>query len=62
MTFPDGATPQYKYTRGSWEAVEKDAGCGEIPNRTLTMTDYAADGTQAATDTVGKWRDIDGCG
>jgi glycosidase/fibronectin type 3 domain-containing protein len=60
LPFEDATPLEYKYTRGSWEAVEKDAGCGEIANRAL-MTDYAADGTQAATDTVEKWRDIDGC-
>ena len=36
LPFEDGTSIQYKYTRGSWDAVEKDAGCGEIPNRTLT--------------------------
>lgn len=61
VTFPDGATPQYKYTRGSWDAVEKDSGCGEIPNRTFTVT-YGSDGTQRLDDVVGKWRDIDHCG
>ncbi|MFN8622885.1 MAG: hypothetical protein U0869_19280 [Chloroflexota bacterium] len=61
LPFNDKTALQYKYTRGSWEAVEKDAGCGEIPNRTLT-TDFAAGGTQAVADTVEKWRDIDACG
>jgi hypothetical protein len=45
----------------SWEALEKDAGCGGIPNRTLT-TDFSAGGAQAVADTVEKWRDIDACG
>ena len=38
LPFTEGDAPQYKYTRGSWEAVEKDAGCGEIPNRTVPVT------------------------
>lgn len=61
LTFKDQASPQYKYTRGSWEAVEKDAGCGEIPNRTLLVT-YGSDGRQEVRDEVGKWRDLDACG
>jgi hypothetical protein len=61
LPFTEGDTPQYKYTRGSWEAVEKDAGCGEIPNRTVQVT-YGTDGTQQVGDTVEKWRDVDQCG
>ncbi len=30
IPFEDGTSIEYKYTRGSWEAVEKDDGCGEI--------------------------------
>lgn len=60
LEFEDAADLEYKYTRGSWEAVEKDAGCGEIPNRTLAV-EYTADGSQAVADTVEKWRDLDGC-
>jgi hypothetical protein len=61
LPFGDKASGQYKYTRGSWEAVEKDAACGEIPNRTLTA-EYRGDGSQAVADSVEKWRDIDACG
>jgi hypothetical protein len=61
IAFDDAAQPQYKFTRGSWEAVEKDAGCGEIPNRTITV-DFGAGGTQTVADTVAKWRDVDHCG
>jgi hypothetical protein len=61
LTFTEGRDPQYKYTRGSWEAVEKDDGCGEIPNRTFRVT-HGTDATQALSDRVGKWRDIDQCG
>jgi glycosidase len=61
LTFTEGQDPQYKYTRGSWEAVEKDDGCGEIPNRTFTVT-HGTDARQELSDQVGKWRDIDQCG
>ncbi|MBA2265901.1 MAG: alpha-glucosidase C-terminal domain-containing protein [Chloroflexi bacterium] len=55
------ATPlQYKYTRGSWEAVEKDAGCGEVPNREL-LVEHGVDGTLAQLDEVATWRDVDAC-
>ncbi len=60
LPFEDGTDLEYKYTRGSWEAVEKDAGCGEIANRTLTV-EYAAGGVQEVVDSVAKWRDLDAC-
>jgi glycosidase len=59
--FAEGAAVQYKYTRGSWDAVEKDAGCGEIPNRALLVS-YGADGTLVTRDAVQKWRDLGHCG
>lgn len=61
LDFEDASSLEYKYTRGSWEAVEKDAGCGEIPNRTATA-DYGADGTQQVLDVIELWRDTGGCG
>jgi hypothetical protein len=61
VAFTEGVEPQYKYTRGTWEAVEKDAGCGEIPNRTFTVT-FGDTGSQPVADTVEKWRDVDQCG
>jgi hypothetical protein len=60
LPFAEGAAIQYKYTRGSWDAVEKDSGCAEIPNREASAT-YGTDGTQQQADTVGKWRDVDNC-
>ncbi|MBX3031280.1 MAG: alpha amylase N-terminal ig-like domain-containing protein [Chloroflexi bacterium] len=60
LAFESGTALQYKYTRGSWEAVEKDAECGEIPNRTLTV-DGSAGPSQTVEDLVGTWRDIAGC-
>ena len=60
LTFAEGTPLQYKYARGSWDAVEKDAGCGEIPNRELTVQ-HGEDGTLARADVVEKWRDLDAC-
>jgi glycosidase len=61
LPFTEGDAPQYKFTRGTWEAVEKDAGCGEIPNRSFSVT-FGTDGTQIVENAVEKWRDIDQCG
>ena len=61
LPFTEGDGPQYKFTRGSWEAVEKDAGCGEIPNRSVAV-EFGTDGTMPVADEVVKWRDIAQCG
>ena len=60
LPFTEGEPPQYKYTRGTWEAVEKDAACGELANRTVTVT-FGEGGTADVADTVEKWRDVDSC-
>jgi hypothetical protein len=60
LTFPEATPLQYKYVRGDWLAVEKDEGCGEIPNRELTV-EHGTEGTLVQDDTVAKWRDIDEC-
>jgi hypothetical protein len=52
---------EYKYTLGDWEHVEKDAGCGEINNRQLTLS-YGSTGTQTVNDVVPNWRNIAPCG
>lgn len=52
---------EYKYTLGDWDHVEKDASCGEIANRQLTLT-YGADGIMNVNDTVLNWRNISPCG
>ncbi len=52
---------EYKYTLGDWNYVEKDGSCGEIANRTLTLT-FGATGTQAVNDTVLNWRNVSPCG
>jgi glycosidase len=57
----EGTQIEYKYTLGDWDHVEKDASCGEIANRQLTLT-YGASGTQAVNDTVPNWRNVAPCG
>lgn len=52
---------EYKYTLGDWNHVEKDAACGEISNRQLTLS-YGADGTMTIEDIVPNWRNISPCG
>ncbi|MCU0477141.1 MAG: alpha-amylase family glycosyl hydrolase [Chloroflexi bacterium] len=52
---------EYKYALGSWDYVEKDAGCGEIANRQLTLS-YGATGTQVVNDAVLNWRNVAPCG
>ena len=41
--------------------VEKDAACGEINNRQLTLS-YGATGAQTVNDTVPNWRNVAPCG
>jgi glycosidase len=58
FTFLSGTALEYKYTRGSWETVEKQAnGTDEVNNRPLTVTDQGG-GNQLQEDTVINWRDI----
>jgi glycosidase len=63
LEIPEGNKIQYKYVRGTWDAVEKGAACEEIANRTVTVevpagqTELLIDG-----DVVAKWRDLDKCG
>jgi glycosidase/fibronectin type 3 domain-containing protein len=52
---------EYKYTLGDWDHVEKDGTCGEISNRTLTLT-YGSSGTQQVNDTIDNWRNVAPCG
>jgi glycosidase len=56
----EGLNLEYKYTRGSWDRVEKGPACEEIANRQLTVV-YGPGGTQTVNDTVAKWRDLDNC-
>ncbi len=52
---------EYKYTLGDWDHVEKDAACGEIGNRMLTLS-YGATGTMTVNDLVQNWRNVSPCG
>lgn len=52
ICFAVGTELEYKYTRGSWAQVEKDAAGGEIPNRTLSVSEE-----QTKLDTIIKWAD-----
>ncbi len=53
----DGSQIQFKFTRGNWESVEKEAdGNTEIPNRTLSVS-YGTGGEQVVNLTVENWRD-----
>lgn len=61
LTGEDGVYIEYKYVLGDWNYVEKDASCGEIANRQLTLT-YGSNGTQSVNDTVQNWRNVAPCG
>jgi glycosidase len=61
LTFYEGDQLEYKYTRGSWSNVEKDASCHEIDNRALTV-DFGSDGAMTVDDTVLNWRNTAPCG
>jgi glycosidase len=60
LTFYEGDHLEYKYTRGDWTTVEKDASCGEIGNRTLTVL-YGSDGAMTVEDMVLNWRNTAPC-
>jgi glycosidase len=61
LTLYEGDQLEYKYTRGSWDYVEKGAACEEIANRTTTVV-YGTDGTMTLDDTVLNWRNTAPCG
>jgi hypothetical protein len=61
LTFLEGDQLEYKYTRGSWTYVEKDAACNEIGNRTVTVV-YGSGGTMTLDDIVLNWRNTGACG
>ncbi|HKQ48844.1 MAG TPA: alpha/beta hydrolase-fold protein [Phycisphaerae bacterium] len=50
VELPVGAQIEYKVTQGSWESVEKNAGGGEIANRT-----YTVEGPARIEIVVGRW-------
>jgi endoglucanase len=61
LTGKAGTELEYKYALGDWSFVEKAADCGEIPNRTITLTGGSS-GVQEITDTVANWRNVPPCG
>jgi glycosidase len=61
FTGKEATSVDYKYVLGDWNYVEKDASCGEIDNRTTTLT-FGAGGTQTVNDTVRNWRNVTPCG
>lgn len=57
FTILDGTSIEYKYTRGTWERVEKGAdGNFELSNRQVTVS-YGTTGTMLIENTVENWRD-----
>lgn len=57
LTILDTQSIQYKYTRGDWNRVEKQAdGNAEISDRVATAN-YGTTGTQTVNNTVANWRD-----
>ncbi len=61
LTGTEGTQIEYKYALGSWDFVEKDATCGEVANRQLTLV-YGVNGVQTVADTASNWRNIAPCG
>jgi len=62
LEIPEGNKLQYKYARGTWDAVEKGPECEEIANRTLTVeVPPGEDSLLVDGDLVAKWRDLDKC-
>jgi glycosidase len=65
LTGLEGTQIEYKYVlddgASDWTYVEKDAGCGEVANRQLTLS-YSSTGTQAVNDVVANWRNVAPCG
>jgi glycosidase len=53
----DNTTGEFKFTRGNWETVEKQAdGNAEVNNRPITVA-YGLTGTQTVNLTIENWRD-----
>ena len=61
LTFSEGDHLEYKYTRGSWDYVEKGEACEELNNRVVNVF-YGVDGTMTVYDTVLNWRNTLPCG
>ncbi len=61
LDLAEGATVEYKYVRGTWEAVEKGPECEEIANRRLKVALEPGASELIVEDAVAKWRDLDNC-
>ncbi len=61
LTGKENVQIEYKYALGDWDHVEKDNACGEIANRSLTLS-YGTNGTQTINDVVQNWRNVAPCG
>ncbi len=61
LTGKESTQIAYKYTLGDWEHVEKDAACGEIADRQLTLS-YGSTGVQMVNDSAPNWRNVAPCG
>lgn len=61
LQMDEGATVEYKYVRGTWDAVEKGTECEEIANRRLQVALEPGASELVVEDTVAKWRDLDHC-
>jgi predicted alpha/beta superfamily hydrolase len=53
IDLPAGTTLEYKFTRGSWATVEKNAAGGDIGNRRLQVS--SSETKQTVTNTVLQW-------
>lgn len=53
LSLPDGNPIQYKFTRGSWQTVEKGPNGEEIPNR-----NHTPQGTETVNHIVANWADV----
>jgi len=62
LALSEGASAEYKYVRGTWDAVEKGPDCEEIANRRLKVALEPGASDLTVEDTVAKWRDLDQCG
>ncbi|MGB9871949.1 MAG: alpha amylase N-terminal ig-like domain-containing protein [Anaerolineae bacterium] len=56
LRMPEDERREYKYTRGTWDRVEKWGAIVGFANRVVTPT-WGADGTMTVEDVVHNWRD-----
>jgi glucoamylase len=59
LTGVPAADFQYKFTLGSWSAVEETSSCGYVANRAFDLD--TADQTYTANDTVAAWEGVGSC-